>query len=53
MEKSKCNGLNVKELLKSKQSVFISTKEALEDVEPIQWSEHVINGNFKVTISEK
>jgi len=53
MEKSTYKGLDINEILKSKPFVSVSTKEALKDVEPIQWSEDVISGKFKVTVSDK
>lgn len=31
----------------------VSTEEALKDVTPIQWSEDVLNGNKKVTITKE
>ena len=50
MEKSNCKGINIDEILQSKQFVFVSSKEALKDVEPIQWSEDVLSGKVKVTV---
>ena len=53
MEKQQLEGLDIEKLLQSKPSKFVSTKEALKDVEPIQWSEDVISGRRKITISDK
>lgn len=42
--------LNVKKLRKSKNTIVVSSKEALADVTPINWSHDVIDGNKKITI---
>ena len=43
----------LKDILKNKNHVIISTEESLEDVEPIEWSDDVINGDKKVIVTEK
>lgn len=34
--------LNVKKLRKEKNTIIVSSKEALKDVSPIEWSKEVI-----------
>lgn len=53
MEKVELKGLNIKELLKSRPSTIVSTKEALKDVEPFNWGEDVVSGKVKVIITDK
>ena len=43
----------LKDKIKNKNRVIISTEESIEDIEPIEWSDDVINGNKKVTITGK
>ena len=43
----------LKDIIKNKNRVIISTEESLEDVEPIEWSDEIINGNKKVIVTEK
>ena len=43
----------LKDIIKNKNRVIISTEESLEDVEPIDWSDEIINGNKKVIVTEK
>ena len=38
------------EKIRSKQSVFLSTEEALKDVIRIEWDENVLNGNKRVVL---
>lgn len=42
--------LNVKKLRKEKNTIIVSSKEALKDVSPIEWSKEVISGDKKVEI---
>ena len=53
MEKIEYKKFNTEEFFKSRPSIFVSTKEALKDVEPIKWSEDVLNGKAKVIVSDK
>ena len=53
MEKAEYKKLDLKKLFESKPSKIVSTKEALKDVEPIQWSEEVLSGKAKVIVSIK
>jgi len=52
MDKLMYEKLNMK-ILKEKKSVFVSTKDALRDVTPIEWDEHVIDGKKEVTLIGK
>ncbi len=36
--------------IKEKQNVFISSKEALKDVTPINWSNEVLSGKKKILV---
>lgn len=40
------------EILKSKKSKIVSMEDALKDVEPIEWTEDVIEGKKKVLIKQ-
>lgn len=42
--------LNVKKLRKEKNTVIVSSKEALKDVNTIEWSKEVMIGEKKVEI---
>ena len=42
--------LIVKKLRKEKNTVIVSSKEALKDVKPIEWSKEVMTGEKKVEI---
>ena len=42
--------LNVKKLRECKETIIVSSKDALSDVTKIAWSEEIINGNKKITI---
>lgn len=37
--------------LKSRVAKTVSTEEALKDISPMEWSDDVINGNRKITIT--
>ena len=52
MDKLELRGLNIKTLL-SDQCIVVSSKDALIDVEPIEWCENVSNGTKKVLLVEK
>ena len=39
--------------IKDKNSVLVSTEEALKDVTPIEWDEDVLNGNKRVVLVPK
>ena len=52
MERVDYKPLNLKKL-QEKKSVVVPAKEALNDVEPIMWSEEVVSGNKKVLLVEK
>lgn len=39
--------LNVKKLRKEKNTITVSSKEALKDISPIEWSKEVISGDKK------
>ncbi len=39
--------------LRNKPSKFISSKEALQDIAPIQWNEKVLSGKTKIIIDKK
>jgi len=39
------------DMIEGKEHTFVSMEEALKDVEPIQWSDDVLSGKKKVTIS--
>lgn len=43
----------LKDIIKDKKRVIITTEESLEDIEPIEWSEDVLNGDEQLTITEK
>ena len=43
--------LNIKSLRENKNTIIISTEESLEDINPIEWSDKVINGEKQVTIT--
>ena len=43
--------LNIKKLRKNQNTIIVSSKEALVDVTPINWSQDVLDGNKKVVIS--
>lgn len=47
----KCRALDLSELRNRKHTI-LSTKEALKDVTPINWSKDVISGKRKVTITK-
>ena len=40
------------EKIKTKNAVFISTKESLHDVTPIAWSNDVLAGKKKVVVTK-
>lgn len=40
-------------MINKKSSIFVSTEEALKDVEKIKWNDDVVNGNEKVEIVYK
>jgi hypothetical protein len=42
--------ININQLL-SKKHIFISTKESLADVVPVQWGNEVTNGAKKVVLT--
>lgn len=42
--------LNVKKLRKEKNTVIVSSKEALREVNPIEWSKEVMTGQKKIEI---
>lgn len=43
--------LNIKSLRENKNTIIISTEESLEGINPIEWSDDVINGEKQVTIT--
>lgn len=43
----------LKDIIKDKNRVIITTEESLEDIEPIEWSDDVLNGDKQLTITEK
>ena len=43
----------LKDIIKNKNRVIISTEESLEDIEPIEWSDDVMNGDKKVIVTDK
>lgn len=47
----KCRSLDLNKL-KNRKHTVISTKEALRDVTPINWSKDVLSGKRKVTITK-
>lgn len=47
----KCRALDLSKLRNRKHTI-LSTKEALKDVTPINWSKDVISGKRKVTITK-
>lgn len=47
----KCRALDLSKLRNRKHAI-LSTKEALKDVTPINWSKDVISGKRKVTITK-
>lgn len=42
-------GLDVRKI-KNRENTIISSKEALKDVVPINWSKNVLSGKKKVTV---
>ena len=42
--------IDVNELLKNKQIIITSTKEALSDIVPIKWDDDVINNKKKIIL---
>lgn len=42
--------INFKALLKNKKTTIVSSKEALKDITPIDWSEDVLSGKNKVIV---
>ncbi|MGL6105752.1 hypothetical protein [Romboutsia sp.] len=42
--------LDVKKIRKEKNTVIVSSKESLKDIEHIQWSKDIIAGSKKVEI---
>ena len=44
--------LNVKKLRKEKDTVVVSSKESLKDIEYIKWSDKVLSGKKTVDIKE-
>jgi len=44
--------LKFTDILNNKKSTIVSTKEALKDIEPINWSEDVLSGKRKVEVKE-
>ena len=42
--------VDFKTLLKNKKTTVISSKEALKDITPIEWSEDVLSGKNKVIV---
>jgi len=50
MENNNYRKLDLNNLL-SKKSIIVSSKEALKDVTPIQWSKDVLCGKVKVIVS--
>jgi len=51
MECKNLKSLNL-EKLNSKKSIIVSSKNALKDVTPINWSNDILSGKKKVTISK-
>jgi hypothetical protein len=45
--------LNINELLRTKKNIFISTRESLSDVVPINWGDDVFSGDKRVILTEK
>ena len=43
--------LNVKKLRQEKNTIIVSTKESLEDIEKIQWSDEVLEGKAKIEVN--
>jgi hypothetical protein len=43
----------LKDIIKDKKRTILTTEESLEDIEPIEWSDDVLNGDEKVIITEK
>jgi len=39
--------------IKGKETVFVSTEEALKDVVPLEWDAEVISGNKRVILVDK
>lgn len=50
MKNDKNIGINM-DIIRKHNLKVVSTKEALKDVTPIQWSESVKNGSKKVIVS--
>lgn len=42
--------LNVKKLRQEKNTIIVSSKESLKDIEPIQWSDDVLEGKKTIEI---
>lgn len=51
METNKKRKLNFSKL-SNRITKTISTKDALKDIEPIQWSADVVNGKRKITVTK-
>ena len=49
METRKLRNLNLN-IINNKPSVIIPSQKALEDVEPIKWSDEVLDGKKKVIV---
>jgi hypothetical protein len=47
---NKYQKLNIKELLKNRETKIISYEEAIKDIIPIDWSDDVLSGKVKVEI---
>jgi hypothetical protein len=43
--------LNVKKLRHEKNTIIVSTKESLENIEKIQWSDEVLEGKVKIEVN--
>lgn len=42
--------LNIKKLREEKNTVIVSSKESLRDIEAIKWSKEVLNGDKTVEV---
>lgn len=51
MDKKNLKSLDLSKL-NSKKSIIISTKDALKDVTPINWSDEVLSGKKKVLVEQ-
>lgn len=51
MSSKKFKSLNL-DKLKDKKSRIVSTKEALSNVTPINWSEEVLSGQKKIVVGD-